>query len=568
MIDFFAYRVSLVARILTKSDNGLSFDETEIPLTEAQLTYGLNAIPSAYVQVPVGFDPQTGLASPIHAIYDKLDERPSISILLRLEPSVETQLALGDAAFLGYPKDYAPFVIFDGIITAKSVVRSRDIQASTLRVVLVCTNWLSNLALSSTLSYESHPLNPAQYTHGALLPGNATGAKDWTGITAADNFVTAENIRTDFWGKSIKPFLESVLAGNTLQIAELGMEGKTGNGGGLAALARFQTATSPDPAEFNNFYTGLGMDIGVEPEVAARIAEDLALQVLTPANLAHQTAWDVLVNQLSQLYLFAIVPRVMDAVVVPFSPTIKVPFATLAAGTYRVQQLSQATPRRLRATGILSGTITQTGADGMAGGLPNTKSLGLGGWFEAGETGLIMMHNAPRWMTGLLTPRLHARQASGGGRSVKSDTFNPAAGNHDPARDKVDAVAAKQLKPLLDRYAHAVHCIESLKERQLTVTGVPRFDVAPGSCVLVEGLSSNEIGADGIAVNYYASVLQVSLTFSVNPSQAATSFQLGYFRSETENKQAGISTEKHPVWDAMNFLGCTLVDQIPPPKRK
>lgn len=566
--DFAAYRVSLMARI-TIFEEGLPVT-TDIPVTEAQITYGLNAIPTAYLQVPVGFDPLTDLLSPIHALYEKLDKRPVVEVLISLEPSVETLLALGENAFLGYPKDYKPFTIFYGYIIAKSVTRSRSLQVSTssLRVSLVCTGWLSELALSSTLSYESHPLNPGQYTYGALLPGNSTGAKNWTGITAADKFVTPENVRTDFWGKAIKPFLTEIMEGNTLQIAELGVEGGAGNSSGLAALKRFQTPDTPPPDDKNNYYTHLGMLLDVEPEVATRIAEDLASQVLTPSNLAHQTVWDVLVNQLAQLYLFAVVPRVWDAVVVPYTPTLRIPFATLAAGTYWSHQISQATSRQLRAVGVLAGTITQTGADGTPGGLPDAKALGLGGWFENTTAGIIMMQNAPRWMTGLLTPSLHSRLASGSGGSVKSNAMQPTAGTHNPARDKMPAVAKNQIKPLLDRYAESLYEIEALKERQLVVTGVPRFDVAPGSCVVVEGLAGETVGLDGTAINYYASVLQVSYTFSASPGHASTTFQLGYFRSRDENTQEGTSTDKHPVWNLFNFPGCTLVDQVPPPKKK
>ena len=551
--DYYAFSVQLRAVLLI--DDKL----VSIPVTKFSANWDINTVPDCTLHLATGQNIVTGEAAVSRATLDKITSSTRVRVLLRLAPSMETYNKLSGRSLLGIPKDYPEFTIFRGFVASVSFSKARE--SATAELIMQCRHPLIKLASSSSLSYESHPLNPSQYTYGALLPGSQDGSQDWTGVTAAQEFVTPARITTDFWGLCIRPIFEKLLDGNTLRVAELGFSGKAKNDAGRQALADFQTRDNP--AAPNNCYKALGLGVDIDATVAARIAEDLALNVLTPDNMAHQTLWSVLVSVLAQQYLFAVIPRVTDSLVVPYVPTMKETWATIYTSQYSAILQSLSISRPIQAVGILSDTINQTGGETLPGGASNVKKLGLGGWFQNGDTGSILIQQSPRWMTGLISPSLTSEATAGAGGRIKSTAFQPAAGTRNTAAtpDVVDARAEAQIKPLLSRYAEAIYEIEALKGRQMSLTGPLRFDIAPGSSVKIESTPAAGILAkETAAPSYKATVLRVSISISVDPPSANTVFQLGYVRSEAEDNNPAFSSTEHPLWNKETFIGCPLVN--------
>lgn len=551
-VDYYSFLVKLRALVL------IDDELIELPVTAFSANWDLNTVPDCTLRLAVGKNVETEAAATSHAVLSRITNSTRIRVQLQLSPSLETHGSLKGASVLGIPKDYPEFTIFRGYVATVSFARSRE--SANAEVVLVCRHTLIKLGSSSSLSYESHPLNPSQYTYGALLPGSQTGGRDWTGITSAQPFVTPARITTDFWGQCIRPIFEKLLDGNTLRIAELGLTGTAKNRGGQAALDNIQTRSTP--AAPNNQYKALGLGVDIDATVANRIAEDLALNVLSPENLAHQTLWDVLIS-LSQQYLFAVVPRVTDSLVVPYVPTLKQSYIRIQSKEYTSIARSLSIARPIQAVGILSDAVSQTGSELRPGGASNVKKLGLGGWFQNGTEGSILIQQSPRWMTGLVSPSLASKETAGGGGRVKSSTFQPAAGarNSITTTDAVDARAASQIKPLLNRYAEAIYEIEALKGRQMTLSGPLRFDIAPGSSIQIEGTPSAGLLVDETAPPVYsATVFRVSINIFCDPPTATTTIQLSHVRSSTENDNPAFASPNHPLWNKETFVGCPLVN--------
>ena len=549
--EFLAFRVELSAVVQ------IDGEPVTLEVSEMETGYAINSLPVCNLQLAIGIDVLTGRVANIYNALTKMTSSTPVTVKLKLTPSVDTLRQLNYASVLGIPEGYPEFDIFRGFVGGITFEKMRT--ANTARMTMLCNHTLSKLGSSTSLSYESHPLNPTQYTYGALMPGSSTGIKDWTIIPSAAEFVNPLNIQTDFWGKCIRPVFEKLLNGNTLRIAELGVQGTALNTSGIAALKSFQVSPT-DPVD-NNYYTPLGLGVDIDASVASRIAEDLAARVFCPENLAHQSLWDVLIHELAQQYLFAVIPRITDSLVVPYVPTLKQHFLTIEANTYTTLSQSLALSRPVRAVGILSDTISQTGADALPGATADPQQLGLGGWFENGKDGIVLIQQCPRWMTGLLTPTLQAQRTAGAGGAVKSTAMNPTAGKAIDDRAQVNNKAATQIKPLLARYAESVYELEIFKGRQATLSGPLRFDIAPGSSVRVagtiDGLSAQE---SSVSMGYQASVLRVGYAIRVDPPAASTVLHLAHIRGLNEVDDLNYSSAEHALWNKATFVGCPMVN--------
>jgi hypothetical protein len=523
---------------------------TEFDVVQFGASFELNGIPSATLLVPVGREVRSLQPAAIHATVARMKMRQPARVFLTLIP-----LAAGDPDGIGIPDLGIPdagceFIVFDGFTSGGGYRKSQGLA----RFEIGLHHWLIEMTDSSTLSYESHPLNPSEYTYGSLMPGQHSGVTQWTGLTSADQFITGASVQSDFWAEALRPTFDDLLKGNLLKIAARGgtIQGTKSNSGAQAALDRFK---SPGDA----CYTPLGMSGTINQHIVQQISTATSRMLKNPDFMAHHTLWDVLVGTLSQEFLFSVVPRVMDAVVVPFIPGLQTHFAEIDAKEYVATALNSSMPRPLRGVGVQTAIGTRSGSDGFDDDAAPPKTLGLGGWYEGRDDGTIIIKQGPSWLTRPVVPLVVSLASTGGAGIKQSTVFDPDAGEHTPDRDQATRFA-NDLASLLDRYAHSLYCIEAIKGRQGTLSGPLRFDIAPGSTVRIEGASEAFIPGDQLGMPYFATVLRTTFALDAESGRAGSAFHLAHIRNAVENTEAATSVSQHPLWDAASFAGCTLAE--------
>ena len=88
--------------------------------------------------------------------------------------------------------------------------------------------------------------------------------------------------------------------------------------------------------------------------------------------------------------------------------------------------------------------------------------------------------------------------------------------------------------------------------------GPVRFDIAPGSTVLVYPSGNPAVAGDKLRAPFYATVLRVSTHLDAEAAQAGTGFHFAHCRSERENGSDRTSVARHPLYRG-TFSGCSLV---------
>lgn len=553
---------------MNNEDNPICFD-----VVSFSSSFELNAIPTAQLSLAVGRrGDDVDKAAEIHDLVSQLKLQVPVLVLCKAENES------GE-----HPRGLWPdgeFHIFEGYATGSGFRRS----STEAKFVLYCTHWLSELGFSSAISKQSHPLNPSELFYPATFGGadagvNAAGAptpaKPPKGIVSnilADDHFSQNNIFDDFWGKALLPWFVALsetdrinakeifdLSGDRIAIEDIE---PGSNEDALIALRRFEPLTAG----------GYKLGVPVRPPVfdrdmgfciASAIAEHVGME--TQEAYMNTTLWDKLTGQLGVGFLYSVIPLVSKALVVPFIPgQSKLIHRFVTVQDYESGDLQAALPRPLRAVGVYANKGNETGFEStMGGGRP---TLGIDGWFDKMSItpkdknfarGLIMFKMAPSWLANLMCVHQFSEESTGMASTIKT-AVSPDAGA--ASTKMAPAEIVRRSKPILDLYAQTLYNFEALKGRQGTVTGRVRFDIAPGSTVMVQAGQDMFIADCKAQEVFIGEVLRVSTTIDGQGLMAGTSFHIGYIRSATENKDPATSIERHPIFSGSKWAGCVLVE--------
>ena len=358
----------------------------------------------------------------------------------------------------------------------------------------------------------------------------------------------------------ILPWFTELASKNQINIEELGITNGP-NGIALSALKQFEKGVTLE-------LDAAGID--VTHTIALAIANEIACSTQDPSKntnhlsaMAHTTFWDKLIGDLCPTYMFAIIPTVETAIAVPFIPGLQKVFnpgkdaCTFMARDYEEVDVQSALPRVLRGMGIFTGQGFRF--DGILANNGWTQAS-IGGYFEGQTTGMVMLTDAPSWLSEVVVPDQYSNVSTGAGGTVKNTAIHPAAGPPQPPG--VDPKTLRnQTKNILDRWAQARYANEILKDRSAMIGGAVRYDIAPGSTVSLEGVLNNFItGKNGLGETRYASVIQVTNFFNAMQPAAGTSYQLAYVRNSAENKAKATSLPRHPLYKTV-WTGSQLIDK-------
>jgi len=532
--------------VYRKVECRMEIDGKSLPIVGVRASWDLNGIPVASVSLPLGRDTQSLKPSEVHLIATALRDQLPAKVYARLD---RLAFSPGGKVDLGIPE--GEFLLFDGLTAG--VGDTMAIEASHAEFTLQLTHKLSELNNSSCFSDSSHPRNPTHYSYGALMPDTRTGARHWTGSTLAAPYVDQGKLKEDLWGSCLYPFFQNLTEVDAIFVDEVGLKGSGKNDGAAAGLALL--------APTGDDYKKLGVGIDFDNDLASKIMQDISLTVASPDDIGSFTFWDLIVGRFAQDYMFSVVTRTKGGLIVPFVPGYRKEFDYIPAGTYNVNQSQLLSERPFRAMGILSQISSRLGVvDQSMDAIVDMGLLGVGGWFEPREKGMVQIRQGPRWMGSLLSASRFAGESSGGKQKLRGTTDSPGAGTApaDLPRDKAND-RVRLVKRFLDEYAKTAYAIETLRDRQASISCPFRLDIAPGSTVKIEGSSEAFIANDALGANYFGTVLRVSVYLDAESGMAGTAYHIGYMRNEEENTSDETSIEKHPLYNE-TFSGCKLVE--------
>jgi len=519
-------------------------DQRDLEVVQFGADFELNTIPQGQIVLGLGRDAQTLKAHPIHSMINSLRLKKPVQVYCKAIPHGEDRPAPLRGPGEEDPPDNEEVLLFDGYTTGGAYQRGTAGAGYSISM----EGWLADLAYSSAISKALHPASPAQLAFPAALqlvtPESRASTAASSNLTGASLASTVLNVGVgdDLWQKGIKPWFEALCAQDHLatQGSIVGLQvGNSGsNAAALKALARMDTGS----LKSSGLKIDLGGAAGVMQQIDRNIKKIIAEETLE--SVAGHTLWDNLIN-LGSNFMFAVVPGVEKAAVVPLLPILREPYKTIYANEYDDVQLSGAMPRVLRAVGLF-GSKEWAGGPEIVGGDAEYKAIGIGGYYEppGTEGGLVLLKQAPLWLSGM-APELYLENMSVPAiRPVAPDPKVPGGVPVPPPKDVL-----KSLNAGINKFAQAMYGMEVIKYRQGTLAGKFRTDIAPGSIVRVETAGEKFIGADDqFGQEMFACVTRVSLFVSSEGQKASTTFALAHCRGKDENNADQTSMATHPLY--------------------
>jgi hypothetical protein len=542
----------------------MDVDGTIFEIVQFGSDFAVNTIPTAEVIVAIGRKAGDGTtAATIHSALDKLTPEKTVKVYL---------CAVGQwSDTLDWPTEAQ--LIFEGRIANIGYTK----VMGKVQLVIRLVHWLMDLNNSSAVSAQSHPGNPSEYTFQTIFSSSrkagVTGQPGGMAGTAEAAVIKVSAIREDLWGKVIKKLFCSIATGNRLAFtADLkrctGVL-KDSNAQALAALKRMEGESDDDCTLVRSCYTpALAMtsaSISAPITVANTIYKHLRFD--TVQSFVHSTLWGKLVTY-SGTFGAAIIPLVDRALFVPWVPGHRDTFCkTIQNCDYSYLNLSSDVKQLLYGMVLMGTKEYQSGVVGA--GREITSLAGLGGCYvpDKAAGGMIKFIGPPAWLANIPYGGHSAKKPVGldGAKKFSTattpqdDTDTELVANKDGlAREAI----IQETSEMYNDYAKYMYVVEALRGRFGSISGKLRFDIAPGSTVVIAGSSELFLeGEDALAQNLVATVLRVSIGINAESGQAGTTFMLGHIRTEAENEDDRFSVDKHPLYPE-TFVGAPLQDAL------
>jgi hypothetical protein len=431
------------------------------------------------------------------------------------------------------------FLLFEGYLTGLSYNKTLGQE----HAVLQARHWLLDMDYSSALSDSSHPLNPSQFTYRTMhaLSG-AGGSESWTPFMA-QGLITPSTLADDFWKEGLYPWLKELTNEDLINTDELSFLGGGGGSNSTAAQALNRFTFS------SGNYVPLQLDLrGADADaVADAIWNDVQME--TYEAFANTTLWGKLVGDFASRYLFAVVPRVEDALVVPYVPGLRDTWThELKASDYHLLGASSELMRLLRGVGVFTGLKSRTGADlrepgpGLAAArhrrLVLSRRDGPRHDYAQARPALAdeyhQHRSVLRVLHGCWCARDRHRAASARGHSRGcADARQP---------ETVQQTSGRRLRGVAVRLRAAAAAADGT-ERQTPLPTSLRDRPSPRKLWATASFEN-----DSLQQNVLGDVLRITYIIDSENTRAATDFHLAHVRTQTENKKPGFSTVRHPLW--------------------
>jgi len=529
------YRSSyrLILKIYDANNSSVVLKELAVLQTGYELS--INSIPEAIVQVPVA-NRNVPVASSdwtksTSRALDSDDFTTFRAYMLKKPKAALYMVATGtQPSGVDWPND--EFCIFRGRVQFVQ----KKLQSDANYISITLRHWLTYLNTSSALSTAAHPNNALQLSFSTLLSstdqtGAASESRTLYQTTVSSHFFRDRaDMESDFWGKGLKKMFCNILQDDSLVFSDaikncVGQDKPAKDPNVQEALTRILgdtggNCTSALPANVPPLALSTPMrslDISAIQSLAYSIGQE------SLDSFARQTVWTKLQAYASE-FLFLIVPRVEDAILVPFSPAAipTNPFY-LSGQAILSYDASAESPKSIQAmvmslpvSSMFSGPMPQGGE------AQPLSTRGLVGCYYAGtSSGLIQVLPTPLWMNQLIVERGNI-SATANPKNPTNTATTPAPTNPGTASPPNQVtVSNRQLFNLL---ACTEYFVERFQNSSATITEPLRFDICPGSWAYFE--------QDG--ETYYGLVMSVAYGINSDNNSAGTAIKLGFVQTASE----------------------------------
>lgn len=526
-------------------DGAIVFDD----VVQYVSSWALNSIPVASLLVAVGKRVDTDKQATIHESLDSLRQHQKIEIFLT--PTLLT-VEKADPAL----PDQVRMKIFEGKIVGTGWRRTTTGAHFTINIL----HWLGDVNYTSAISASSHPGNPADYVYPAVFRGlgpgssvSAGGNPTWVPMVEQ---TLVNNFEEDLWTNTLKPMMQQIAEDDPFEVALIGGQPGGGDENTLAALDRMKVDPVA-PLEVNLFGTNASV-------IQHSLAQALILE--TKSNWVNTTLWGKLIGDFSPAYWFSVVPRVEDALIVPYTGGLQgEPWAVIGSEDYNQSDLNAQLHQVLRAVGIVHPVMMMTGFDANRG-MVKVDHGGCAGWYQPKdqEKGMVLLKDAPRWLSDAVVPFVFSSKSQGVDMTPIGTVLDEegTGGPRDPDFDIEKN--QESFKEVLSAYAHQWYVLESLKGRVGEISGKLRFDICPGSNIKVEAGGSRNVDEDaGLTEDIFATVMQVSYLINAESQRAGTAFTLDHIRTARENTEDSTSVPGPPLY-TKKWVGNVLSEHVAP----
>ncbi len=581
-----------------------SVQVVEFNIVQFTSSFEINGIPSASILITIGRradDPCNKIAQ-IHNYVNDL------KLIIPVVVKMKAISCDGNPGPETWPTD--EFRIFEGYATGSGVRKT----SHGIEYTVFLTHWLSDLSFSSAISRTTLPISPGQLSFASAFMEQSSGGagdKHMTASTLALKYMSSAVVKDDFWGAAqevipaspnVDLVFEYLSEGVDIDSAfNLSLEEETViSGGGLkrwfVELAQrdqidlitnssfnFGTLNRPNYEALralSRFEPNANGESGYKLGVPLRMlfdsddqAEIVALSIansiagISLESVSSTTIWDKII-QIGAEYIFSVIPMVGRALTVPWTPGLRNVWRTIWATQYERIESTASMPRPLRGVVMYRGRAhAQAGGDLNVGNLP-PKDAAAGVFYEARPgDGLVIFKEAPAWLSDVVPRSTYPPPSKIPFGTATDPAPGIDSGEIDEYEDRTPAEMMTIMNPLLRRYAQASFMQEILRGRQGYVSGKLRFDIAPGSCIRIQG--SEEQGIRGRGTGFeefmYATVIGVTTSINSETGAAGTSLHIMFIRNPDENSNDATSTSANTLWanpDSLWFGG-PLVDAYP-----
>jgi len=518
-------------------------DGTRIEISNFEIEYALDEIPTARFNPVVGRDGRTG------------KEAESVDALLNAAPYTPIKIYVKGETEEDSPQDEPGFpydedtLIFDGYYQGVTYTSQRQLGGGSVAIGATAAGWLVGLVGTSTRTTRTAVKGPGGFFEAATVGMDEENPNP----TALFNLSAAvsgnpENSVDDLWLRYIKPLFTAIASTKEVW-------GAVENESALDALGRMD-----DSEQFGKAELTLSMKNIIEDLPRKIVGEWLTTTLAKRLfyNWRASTLWHALVSA-ARSYAFHIVPLIDTATCAPaFSALGGDAYIIVEPDEYHDVNISFYTPNLVTKVVVLANNLGHVSPYASA---PRYSAvIGQASADDISDLpyeGIAICVNAPDWLATEPSIGLLAKVALGKDKFGIPDAANPDAFQYTPTDEEDYAKIYNQfLKGKMgDSYAKLVLLNEMCSSRIGGITGRFRLDVAPGSTIAVGVVGGGKFSDSQEPRYIYGFVRRVRLAMSGGSGgigNASTSFQLSNVLSAQEHDgYLGLMVEeKHPIYDA------------------
>ena len=522
-------------------------DGIDIIASQFQMTYGINAIPTASALIGLGRDARTGKISNVYSVANNLKQMAKVEILLT------GKLKDWDSGGRQWPE--GEHVLFIGYVSGITYRR-------TLGTVSLVVNFVSKLFDISCSAVGSEDVVPGT-PDDLLRPTLLEGAGGSIAGTAGGKFIEQlpEDMAIDF-SEGLLKSIEFICEESNLQVGEEWCGVDPGPAGSLGKNDR-----ALDCLRGSGKWKGVsnlsGVDkyvekypLNVAPKGYSYVADWVGKQL--HRQLAASSIWGCLLQPLLPSFGMAIFPTSDAAYLGPWLPMAQQASTMIDPSDYVDFNFSMQSQRALYGVGVQSNfnfaTVESRGEGKVCVGAAYVAQAN-----EAGD-GMWMFVSAPGWMDGWVQydPAIGAAGGGGGDPAVVQMLTKPshdAIGITTEAFTQEDSASrAKDYNPIMENYAKLIYAQNSLRGRSGTLVTKLRFDIGVGTNLMVSNVNINQaisgLNVDRLATPLIGSVARVTVSINAEQASANTVIQLTNLRTAAENENPRFSMAAHPFFDS------------------